>query len=217
MTASALVVVLAISAGCGAVSTQSNALGNDSVAPTTASGESSSAAITKSPVFNKGVMQIQSGVEPQPTLPSVTREEAEKQNGINVKLPKITFGGVLKGIYVAPSASGNPNTTVIYSSGFAIDEQMLKEKPDYRAQIADQAATKKSASVYIGADYHVVSVAGSEGKVSPGYSFVGLDNKEYKMPPQLYWWDNGVQYLISCWKLGFSEQQLLEVAESIYK
>lgn len=204
-----------MSAGCGGGNIGMSSGKNDSTVAS--KGSTSGGLITKSAGFDQYVRQTQEGVQPKPDLPNLSPEEAQKQDGIKTKLPTITFDGKLEGVYAATSASGQPATTIIYSSGFSIDEQVLKEKPDYGAQIATDAQSKKEASVYIGGDYHPVMIAGFEGKAASGYSFVGLDKKEYKMPPQLYWWENGVQYIVTCWKLGFTEQQLIELAESMYK
>jgi len=208
ITASVVTLILAFSGGCGGGSTQTKAVGNST----------SGGLITASTTFDAYVRRVQKGIEPQAVIPSVKLEDAQKQVGIKAKFSKETLGGKLKSIYAETSASGNPEIDLRYSSSLDIGEEVMKGKPDYAADIAANAEENKKPGVtHIGADYHIVNVAGFEGKAKPPYEFKGYDGKTYKLPPDIYWWDNGIQYSIVPWKLGLTENQLMQVAESMYK
>lgn len=173
--------------------------------------------ITKSASFDTLVRSIQEGKEPKPNGPSLTAEEARKRNGINIIFPDKARSGNISVIYTETSASGNPVTTVICDSGFTLMEEMMTQKPDYAAQIATAEQTKNEASEYLAGDKYQVTIAGHDGLAAKPYSFTGYDGKEYGMPPQLYWWSDGIQYSIMPYKLGFTDTQLIEIAESMYK
>ena len=135
-----------------------------------------------------------------------------------MKFPKETLGGKLRNIAIGKSSQGNWQTALRYSSGFFTGGEIMVEKPDYGAQIADDAEFKKQPNTWsIGADYHIVNVAGFEGKAQPPYELVGWDGETYGMPATIRWWDNGVEYAVIPWKLGLTENQLMQVAESMYK
>lgn len=210
------IALMVFSGGCGTEKTQTKAA-SDGI--TASKGDVEGGLISGSIIFNAHVRRLQKGVRPTPPIPSVSQKEAEKQVGIKLKLPKETLGGKLIGIYTDKTADGLPGIAVHYSSGFAYGPVVMKDKPDYKARIAAYAEDRKNPAMeIIGADYHIVNVAGFEGQSQPPYEFVSLgDGKTYKLPPSLDWWENGIEYRITPWKLGFTEADLMKVAESMYK
>lgn len=207
-------IVLAIG-GCGGAKKQTKAVGNIATAT---NGSSAPGLITGSFAFDAELMKYKEGKEPTSETPNVSPEKAYKQTGIKLKFPKETLGGKLRNIGTGKSSPGNWQAVMRYSSGFFAGGEIMVEKPDYRASIAADAEFEKQPnSGHIGADYHIVNVAGFEGKAQPPYEFVGYDGNTYKLPPDIYWWDNGIEYAVIPWKLGLTENQLMQVAESMYK
>ncbi|GEM_PF-5697538 len=200
------------SGGCRGEKKQTKAVDKD-VKPSEAS--ETTGLITKSNSFDTYVRAIQEGKEPWSPTPPVSLEKAEKEVGIKARFPKETLGGKLKTVYINNTADGRKGICLRYTSGFSIGEDVLKKKPDYRAFIASDVKERTRCSKVIGADYHIVNVAGFEGKAKPPYEFVGFDGNTYRLPPDVCWWEDGVEYAIVPWKLGFTEEQLIEVAESI--
>lgn len=209
-----MIVVILASGGCSGEKKETKAVG-EGIKKSEAS--KTTGLITRSVTFDSYVMAIQEGKEPGSPTPPVSLEKAEKEVGIKVRLPKETLGGELKAVYINTTADGRGGICLRYTSGFSTGADVMKKKPDYQAEIAADVEARKEVSTKIGADYHIVNVAGFEGKAQPPYEFVGFDGKTYKLPPSLEWWDNGRQYVVIPWKLGFTEADLMKVAESMYK
>ena len=162
---------------------------------------------------------------PPPPPPKVSLEEAEKHIGTKLRIPKETFGGKLTGMWTGTSASCNRVASLGYDNGIGVGAEVWKEKPDFRAEAASDAALAKQAEedpniTRIGAVPHVVEVAGFEMLSYPTYYFEHSGDKGeieiWSLPPMLYWWDNGIKYHVGLWKLGFSEEQLWSIAKSMY-
>lgn len=181
-------------------------------------------------VFEEHARQLneEGGIKPPaniPVPPKVTLEEAEKYIGAKLRAPKETFGGKLEGIYTDKSASGNRITTLAYDNGIGIGAEVWKEKPDFRLEAEHEAADAKRAEedplyTRMGAVPHVVEVAGIEMLSSPTYYFEHISDKGktevWSLPPDLQWWDNGIKYYVAPYKLGFTEEQLMSIAKSMY-
>ena len=93
-----------------------------------------------------------------------------------------------------------------------LGQELRREKIDYKAELSAHMETKRTATVFIGSDPYPVTIAGIEGLAYPVY-----EDGSYKLPPKLFWWDNGIEYYMSAWKLGFTDKQLIKAAESMYK
>jgi hypothetical protein len=208
------VILFATAAGCnGSVSRDVPA-----TTPSLAMSESSPGPTTPSVVFDAYVRNIQAGIEPIPSIPAVSPSEAKTKTGISVRLPKNTeLSGKLKGIYPDTSASENPELCLGFTNGILINEEIWKEKPDYAAEIAAEADDRiRATGSTQGFDWTLVQVAGFQGKLLPETALEGADQEGYKLPPHLEWWENGIRYHMSAWKLGYSGQQLLDIANSMY-
>lgn len=164
------------------------------------------------------------GIKPPDGIPKVSLEEAEEYIGADLRVPRETLGGTLDGCYNWPSESpDNNSTSLVYSSGFSVLAEVYKKKIDFRLNAeADIAAAKRSEEdplyTRIGAIGHVVEVAGFEMLAYPPFELPGedKDGKTYSLPPNLNWWDDGIRYVISPMKLGFTEELLIKIAESMY-
>ncbi|MBN2169073.1 MAG: hypothetical protein JW738_07500 [Actinobacteria bacterium] len=160
------------------------------------------------------------GVKPTPMVPSISLKEAEKKAGIKAKLPRVgEITGDREEVYFDISASENPQISVYYSNGIIIGNEVWKEKPDYIAQLEADKAASNGPSLMSGFSEELIKVEGHQGILWPrvlsntlSYSIAG-----FVSPPQLEWWDDGVKYHINSWNLGFTEDQLLEIAESMYE
>ena len=166
----------------------------------------------------KYIQNFQEGVEPLSPAPPVSSSEAKVKTGISVKLPKDTaLTGKLKAIYTDTSAAGYPGLGMHFTNGILIVEEAWKEEPDFAHEIAidsDPATHEPPATP--GTNWTLVKVAGFQGKLLPQPAMLGADQKLYELPPQLEWWDNGIKYHMTTWKAGFSGQDLLDIANSMY-
>lgn len=156
------------------------------------------------------------GIRPVPTTPSIPLKEAEKKAGIKARLPKAEkITGEREGVYFEMSASENPQIVVHYGNGIMVANEVWKEKFDYVALLQADAKMLSGVSSQPG---KLVEVAGHQGMLLSG---TGYNNEPqagicYVMPPQLEWWHDGVKFYISSWNFNFTEEQLLEIAESMY-
>ncbi|MDD5448822.1 MAG: hypothetical protein PHO53_06645 [Actinomycetota bacterium] len=159
---------------------------------------------------------------PPPPPPKVSLEEAEKYIGAKLRVPKETLGGKLTGIQIDTSASCNKIAYFEYDNSIAMSAEVWKEKPDFRLQAASYAAVAENPNVgCIGAVPHVVEVAGFEMLAYPPHYFgyrndKGEIDEVWSLPPGLGWWDSGIKYGACSGKLGFTEKQLIKIAESMY-
>lgn len=97
-----------------------------------------------------------------------------------------------------------------------VSAAIMKEKVDYEEEVAfERDVIFKEATIHPDSTFHVVYIAGHQGKACAPWH-IG-EYKKVTMPPQVFWWDNGLQFGIVPYKLGFTEEQLLKVAESMYK
>ncbi|MBU4302685.1 MAG: hypothetical protein KKE79_04330 [Actinobacteria bacterium] len=210
-------ILFATAAGCtGPVSKNVPA-----TTPSLAMSESSPSAISPSVCYDSYIRNIQAGRRPIPSIPAVSASEAKTKTGISVRLPKNTkLTGKLMGIYPYISASespqlgANPQLGLHFTNCIIIDEEACKEKPDFEAEAAGPTFNGKPADEIIGSEATLVKVAGFQGMLRPEWTSGGAT--PYKLPPQLQWWENGVRYFMSAWKLGYSGQQLLDIANSMY-
>jgi hypothetical protein len=218
-TALIVPLILVLAAGCGSGGGQANV---DSASTVSMPGTGPSAMggpITKNMIYDQYVRRIQAGIEPDHYTPKLSREEAEKQAGFKLKFPRETLGGKLTGIYAQETPSGDSDVAFFYSNGISLGLVAMSTKPDYVGMIAEAATLKNTPGHQVlGTEgQRVVSVAGNEGVAVPENQIPGLDNQTYRLPPSVGWWENGVAYTMTLWKLGLTDTQLMEVAESIYK
>jgi hypothetical protein len=169
-------------------------------------------------VTQAAVQDLQEGVEPTTQIPAASPSEAQAKTGIALKLPKDdSITGNLKAIYPDTSASGNPELCLHFNNGVLISEEAWKEQPDFAHEIAlDTDPKYHEPPATPGSNWALVKVAGFQGKLLPQPAVLGADQKVQQLAPILEWWSNGVRYRMSVWKLGFSGDQLLKIANSMY-
>jgi hypothetical protein len=169
-------------------------------------------------VTETAVQNIQEGVEPSTQIPAVSPSAAQAKTGIALKLPKDTStAGDLKAIYPDTSASGNPELCLHFTNGVLISEEAWKTQPDFAKEIAsDSDPVHHEPPLTPGSNWKLVDVAGFQGKLLPQPAVLGPDQKVHQLAPMLEWWANGVKYWMSAWKLGYSGEQLLDIANSMY-
>ena len=168
---------------------------------------------------------VQSGTEPHMQGPAVSAAEAKAQTGISLRVPKNTqLTGELKGIYPnnnqpqEESKAAQKNTpkavTLLFTNGLGIEEEACPVEPDWAAEAAIPTMNGKPPDEIIGAQLILTKVAGFQGMFTPEWTSPGPN--PYKLPPQLQWWENGVRYHMLPWKLGYTVEQLMEIANSMY-
>lgn len=202
-----IVLISSLLAGC-----------SGSTAKTTSNIKQGGEMITASAVFDSYVLNVQDGIRPKPSTPSVSREEAERQTGIKVLLPDCEeITGELLGIYVDTSASGNKEVCLHFSDGILLTEEVWKDKLDFNGKVQEEKKARAECTNVIAGEPSVVSVAGNAGEFMTEYTFRGRDNLLCGLPAQLEWWEGGVKYFMTSWKLGFTKSQLLKIANSMYE
>lgn len=161
---------------------------------------------------------IQAGKERVFTGIPVNAREAKAKTGIEVRLANDTkLTGGLKGIYAyIPSAEetkqdARMGLAIHYSGGIDISEEACPKEPDWAAETAVPTFNGRPPDVVTGAIPVRCKVAGFSGMANAEWTSGGT-----KLPPQLHWWENGVRYHIMPWKLGYTSEQLMQIAESMY-
>lgn len=166
----------------------------------------------------QAVQNYQEGVEPTTQIPPTGPAEAQAKSGVAVKLPKDnSVTGNLKAVYPDTSASGNAENCLHFNNGVLLSEEAWKDKPDFAHEIAQDSDPKyHDPPVTAGSNWTLVKVAGFDGKMLPQPAILGADGKVQPLPPILEWWADGVRYRLSVWKAGFTGNQLLRIANSMY-
>lgn len=166
------------------------------------------------------IKNIQAGIEPAFTGTVVSPSEAKAKTGMTARLAKNpTLTGNLKKIYAyIPSAEeakqdARKALAMPYSNGLTIVEEAWPTEPDWAAETAVPTFNGRPPDEVIGAQPVLTKVAGFQGMLTPEWTSTGATTK---LPPQLQWWENGVRYHILPWKLGYTSDQLMQVAESMY-
>lgn len=169
-------------------------------------------------VKQMAVQNYQDGVEPTTQIPPASPAEAQAKTGVAVKLPKDnSVTGNLKAVYPDTSASGNAENCLHFNNGVLLSEEAWKDKPDFAHEIAQDSDPKyHDPPVTAGSNWALVKVAGFDGKILPQPAVLGADGKVQPLPPILEWWADGVRYRLSVWKGGFTGDQLLRIANSMY-
>lgn len=175
-------------------------------------------------LFDSYVRAIQAGIEPHLPGPAISASEAKAKTGISVRLPKNTeLTGKLKGIYPNipppeilkdPQNDAHMQLSLIFTNGLGIEEEAWNKQPDWAAEAAVPTMNGKPPDETIGAEPILTKVAGFQGMFTPEWTSPGPN--PYKLPPQLQWWENGVRYHMLPWKLGYTVEQLMEIANSMY-
>jgi hypothetical protein len=206
--------LMATAAGCFGSSVSKNV---PATTPTQATSGSAPYIGATSLMNDASAVKMNLGVEPTSPIPPVSPSEAKAKTGISVRLPKdTTLTGELKAIYPDTSASGNQELCLHFANGILITEEAWKEQSDFAHEIAlDSDPKYHQPPVTPGSNWILVEVAGFQGKLLPQPAVLGAD-QIYQLPPMLEWWENGVKYWMSAWKLGYSGQQLLDIANSMY-
>jgi hypothetical protein len=208
-------ILLAAEAGCSGSSVSKNV---PATTPSQATSVSPPYAGSAALDVQKYIQNYQEGIEPTTSIPPVSPSEAKTKTGISLRLPKDTaLTGELKAIYPDTSASGNPQLALHFKNGVLIAEEAWKEKPDFAHEIAIDSDPKYHQSPATpGSSWTLVAVAGFQGKLLPQPAVLGADQKICELPPQLEWWNSGIKYRMTTWKMGYSGQQLLDIANSMY-
>lgn len=167
---------------------------------------------------------IQAGVEPQLPGPAISASEAKAKTGISVRLPKNTvLTGKLNGIYPNippaevlkdPNNDAHTSLTLIFANGLGLEEEACPIQPDWAAESAVPTFNGRPPDAVIGAQPIPAKVAGFQGMSTPEWTSPGTNPS--KLPPQLQWWENGVRYHLIPWKLGYTGDELMQVASSMY-
>jgi hypothetical protein len=166
------------------------------------------------------IKNIQAGIEPARTGIVVSPSEAKAISGMTAKLAKNpALTGNLKKIYAyIPTAEeakqdARKALAMSYSNGLTIVEEAWPTEPDWAAETAVPTFNGRPPDEVIGAQPVRTKVGGFQGMLTPEWTSPGAKTK---LPPQLQWWENGVRYHILPWKLGYTSDQLMKVAESMY-